>query len=131
MKEKVLLDTQVFIYAASEEHESFSKKAAKVFLDEDYDLYLSVVSLWELSIKINLGKLKLPVSLKQAVQIAVREVGIHLLSIQPDHIFHLENLPSHHRDPFDRLLISQAKTENMILLASDKVFDKYKVKRIW
>ena len=128
---KVLLDTQTFILAATEESSQLSKRASRVFLDDDYTLYLSSASIWEMAIKIHLGKLRLPVSLRKSVQVATLEIGIRILPIETSHIYSLEGLPDHHRDPFDRLLIAQAIFEEMIVLGSDKMFDKYKVKRVW
>ena len=130
MKHRLLLDTQTFIYAA-QEGGSLSAKARAALLHSGNTLFLSLVSLWEIQIKLTLGKLKLPTSLPKAVQQAITEIGIELLPLQADHIYKLTDLPLHHRDPFDRLLIGQALIEKMVVVGNDLVFDSYGVPRIW
>jgi PIN domain nuclease of toxin-antitoxin system len=126
----LLLDTQTFLLAAQEE-KSLSPKARHMFMDKRQALYLSLVSVWELQIKLSLGKVRLPVSLPEVVQRAVTDAGVELLPLQLEHIYRLGALPFHHRDPFDRLLAAQALHEQLVLLGSDKAFDIYGVNRLW
>ena len=127
---RFLLDTQAFILAAQAEG-ALSDKAGDIILNPQSELYLSVVSLWEMQIKMSIGKLKLPVSLREAVQKAVTEIGLEILPLLIDPIYRLETLPFHHRDPFDRLLIAQALHERIPIISSESTFDNYKVERIW
>ena len=127
---RLLLDTQAFILAA-QGNKNLPRKAEIALLKQDQTPYLSLVSLWEMQIKMSLGKLKLPVSLPEAVQRAVKEISLEILPLQAEHIYTLGNLPFHHRDPFDRLLIAQAIHEQMPIVGNDAEFDKYEITRIW
>ena len=127
---RFLLDTQAFILAA-EGDSALPPKARTVFLNQDATLYLSLVSLWEMQIKLSLGKLKLPVSLPETVQRAVTDIGLELLPLHADHIYTLAELPFHHRDPFDRLLVAQALNEQMPILGNHAALDHYGITRIW
>jgi PIN domain nuclease of toxin-antitoxin system len=126
----LLLDTQAFLLLAQEKS-SLPSKVSQAFLDKRNTLYLSLVSLWELQIKLSLGKVKLPVGLPEAVQRAVSDAGMELLQLHPEHVYKLRELPFHHRDPFDRLLAAQALHERLTILGGDKAFDDYGVTRIW
>jgi PIN domain nuclease of toxin-antitoxin system len=126
----VLLDTHVFIWL-SINPERLSEQAAALLIDEANRWFLSVVSVWEIQIKRQLGKLTLSLPLQDLIANQQQTNGLQLLSIKLDHIFMLENLPQFHRDPFDRLIIAQAITEQMSLLSIDSVFDQYPVQRIW
>lgn len=126
----LLLDAQAFLLVAQEKS-SLPSRARQAFLDRRNTLYLSLVSLWELQIKLSLGKVKLPVSLPEAVQRAVSDAGVELLPLHLEHIYKLNELPFHHRDPFDRLLAAQALYERMTILGADKAFDAYGVDRLW
>ena len=126
----LLLDTQTFLLAAQED-KSLPPRARHSFLNRRHALYLSLVSVWELQIKLSLGKVRLPVSLPEAVQKAVTDAGVELLPLQLEHLYRLGALPFHHRDPFDRLLAAQALHEQLILLSGDRAFDVYGVERLW
>jgi len=130
MRKRLLLDTQAFLLAASGE-DGLPAKARAAILHKDAEVYLSLVSLWEMQIKLSLGKLKLPVSLPTAVQRGVTDLGLELLPLQVEHIYRLAELPFHHRDPFDRLLIAQALHEQMPIVGKDSFFSDYGVCRIW
>lgn len=90
-------------------------------------LYLSIVSVWELQIKVGTGKLKLPTSVPDFVTINRNVYQLHPLSITEPHIWSLGTLAAHHRDPFDRLLIAQAITEDWTLVSVDTIFARYPV----
>ena len=130
MKRRLLLDTQAFLLAAQDDR-ALSDRARRALLHPETTLYLSLVSLWEMQIKLSLGKLKLPMPLPAAIQRAVTETGMELLPLHPEHVYKLAVLPYHHRDPFDRLLAAQALCERMVVVGNDKIFDAYKVERIW
>jgi PIN domain nuclease of toxin-antitoxin system len=94
-------------------------------------MLFSLVSVWEMQIKMQLGKLRLQAPLPEILRVQQSENDLQMLSIRIDHIWALENLPHHHRDPFDRLLITQAQVEDIAVVTSDDVFDQYSVQRFW
>jgi PIN domain nuclease of toxin-antitoxin system len=89
-------------------------------------LMLSVVSLWEIQIKAGLGKLSLHLPMRQLVQEQVEQGPFELLDIAADHVFALDLLPPHHQDPFDRMLIAQARSENIWLASQDRKIETYR-----
>lgn len=127
---KLLLDTHTFIWWNSNSSK-LSKRALELCGDRDYTLFLSLVSIWEITIKSQLGKLSLNESLANIIENQQRVNNLQILPIGVNHILALHNLPLHHRDPFDRLLISQAILENAILVSCDSVFQLYSVKLEW
>ncbi|SRR5579883_206078 len=127
---KILLDTQAFLWLISDAPE-LSKKAKKLFLDQDNDLFLSLASIWEIAIKFSLGKLKLKQPIEKFLPAQLQENSILQLDISFRHVAGVAALPFHHRDPFDRLIISQAIQENLPILSSDKAFDAYNIQRLW
>ena len=127
---KYLLDTHTFLWII-EDNKNLTDKVKTIYIDNSNEIYLSVASIWEMAIKISLNKLSIRGQLVKFIDRHAIENNIRLLSIQPHHIFPIENLPFHHRDPFDRLLLLQCIQEKMYLLSKDKEFDKYGINRIW
>lgn len=127
---KILLDTQAFLWLSLDSPE-LSKKAKKVFLDEKNEFYFSLASVWEISIKVSIKKLKFEKSFEKIILQQFQENGINQLGINFRHLIKTAKLPFHHRDPFDRLLIAQALEEKLHIMSTDSVFDKYGIKRIW
>ena len=127
---RVLLDTQLFLWMVSDAP-GLSPKARKVLRDDSNDLYLSLASVWEMAIKISLGKLKLTDPVESFIPDQLQANKIRLLEIGFRHVAGVVKLPFHHRDPFDRLLISQAQAEDLPILSADKAFDLYGVVRLW
>jgi PIN domain nuclease of toxin-antitoxin system len=123
---RVLLDTHVLIWLV-EGDKNLSTVARSAIEDEDNSLYLSIASLWEITIKLSLGKLDLQLSVDEMVESFLIPGGIEILQIQTSHLSILRNLPLHHRDPFDRMIIAQAKSEKMTLISADGMFDQYGV----
>lgn len=126
----VLLDTQAFLWIISDAPE-LSSKAKRLAIDGNNLLYLSLASVWELAIKVSLGKLTLAEPLESFLPAELQANNIRQLEISFRHAARVVNLPFHHRDPFDRLLISQAQAEDFPILSSDRVFDRYDVRRLW
>jgi PIN domain nuclease of toxin-antitoxin system len=126
----LLLDTHVFIWL-SLTPERLSERVTDLLMDETNLWFLSLVSVWEMQIKRQLGKLSLNLPLPELIASQQQTNGLQLLPIELNHIFTLENLPQFHRDPFDRLLIAQAITEQIPLLSIDTIFDHYPVQRLW
>lgn len=124
-----LLDTHTFLWFVSGDPQLPASVRDKI-KDLDQSCFLSVASLWEITIKKQLGKLTLDISLKELFEYADRN-QIEIVQITHDHLLTLSNLPNHHGDPFDRLIISQAMAENLILITRDKGLKKYKVKQQW
>ncbi|RYG66567.1 type II toxin-antitoxin system VapC family toxin [bacterium] len=122
----ILLDTHILIWW-SDTPELLSSSARAFMEDRRNTLAISVVSIWEMQIKINLGKLSTRLPLREMVSSQIAINGIQILHLDLPHIFELSNLPHHHRDPFDRLLIAQARVENMPILTADVVFSSYDV----
>ncbi len=126
----LLLDTHAFIWMDIQPA-MLSPTATSLIQQSDVNLFLSIVSIWEMQIKIQLGKLHLNATLQETITSQQTINDISILPITPAHIFTLESLPLIHRDPFDRLLISQAKLENLVLISKDSVFKDYKIPLIW
>lgn len=124
---KVLLDTHVFLWAISGDAR-LSKTHRTYYVDEANELFLSVASLWEVLIKVGLGKLPLPRPAAAYLNKQMELNRISLLSIRAAHLAALEKLAPLHRDPFDRMLVAQALAEGMPLLSVDKGMKKYGVK---
>jgi PIN domain nuclease of toxin-antitoxin system len=126
----LLLDTHTFVWWR-DDPEKLSAKAFELISDPDNEVYLSVVSAWELQIKIALNKVELKESLRSSIEEEQQTNGFLLLPVTLPHVLHLEHLPSHHKDPFDRLLISQAAVENMHLVSGDARFTDYSISLLW
>lgn len=123
MKTSVLLDTNIFLWWL-EDDKKLKSEVRKIIENPQSLVFVSVVSAWEMSIKHALGKLPL----KTTLQECFRKAGFEVLDIALDYIFELENLPLYHNDPFDRMLIVQARVENLTLITSDQKIWKYDVK---
>jgi PIN domain nuclease of toxin-antitoxin system len=95
------------------------------------EIWLSAASSWEISIKAKLGKFKLPEPPGSYVRDRLARQSIRSLAITQDHTLKVYDLPLHHRDPFDRLIIAQALLESLVILTSDLVFRKYPVEIVW
>jgi PIN domain nuclease of toxin-antitoxin system len=108
-----------------------STKAAMEIVVLSNTLFLSIASIWEIQIKIQIGKFNFKDSLADVVAEQQKKNGLQILPINLSHILELENLPFHHKDPFDRLLIAQANVENMTLISSDPKFSAYSVNLLW
>jgi PIN domain nuclease of toxin-antitoxin system len=127
---KLLLDTNVFIWLNDAPHRVRSQ-VMTIIANPDIDLFLSLTSIWEMQIKIQLGKLQLSDALPDILRTQQVDNNLQILNINLSHIWALENLPYHHRDPFDRLLIAQAQIEGMTLVSADGIFDLYDVDLLW
>jgi len=126
---KLLLDTHTFIFWDSQPLK-LSQRALELLTNKDNLRLLSVVSLWEIQIKHQLGKLTLNKTLEEII-IVQKNNYIEILPITVEHILALDSLQMHHKDPFDRLLIAQANIEDAVLISCDSVFPNYSVKVEW
>lgn len=127
---RLLLDTHALLWWVDDDPQ-LSPEARRMIGDEQSECYVSVASAWEMSIKAATGKLKLSVSVQRYFQEHMSLNDFKLLPIGLDHVTAVETLHLHHRDPFDRLLIAQARYQGLILVSVDSVFDDYGVARIW
>lgn len=127
---KVLLDTHAFLWLI-EGDERVSSEAEAIFLERDNELFFSAVSYWEICIKQSLGKLGLALGWQKTIDTELAANSISWLEIEKAHCQGILQLPQHHGDPFDRLLISQAIGENMALLSADVNIRRYSVKALW
>jgi len=124
-----LLDTHVFLWFINDDPRLSDQR--KDMIENEHNLrYLSVASLWEMSIKYNLGKLKLEPSYDDFVEKEVQESSIILLNIELEHLRMNASLPFHHRDPFDRILIAQSLAENLPIMTVDSIFNQYPVRLV-
>lgn len=127
---KILLDTHAFLWLVSD-HSRLSDKAKAVFLDNSNEVYLSAVSGFEIAVKHGLGKLKLSESPTDFIRRRIQNNNLIELPISMEHATNLQNLPLIHRDPFDRLLISQSMVESIPLLSADQQMRAYSIDCIW
>ncbi len=123
---RFLLDTHIFLWL-NDEPAKLSPALHLICDDPANELFISLVSLWEIQIKQQLGKLKFDVPWQQMLKIQQKDNGLVLLPIKLQHIATLETLPLIHRDPFDRLLIAQAIQEEMTILSADTAFCNYPI----
>jgi PIN domain nuclease of toxin-antitoxin system len=126
---RALLDTHTFLWAITGD-KRLSRRAQEVFAGPS-DLLFSVASVWEILIKVQIGKLDLPVPTGRYILKKLAENKIETLPISLDHVLKIEALPMHHRDPFDRMVIAQSLTEDLPLVTADPHFEKYQVHSIW
>ena len=126
---KLLLDTHIFIWWAHEP-EKLSTTVLTALEEETNDLLVSVVSIWEMQVKSQAGKMKLRLPLKELVEGQQTTNDIKVLPVELAHVLALDVLPFHHKDPFDRLLLAQAIAEGMTVVSADRVFPCYPIQLI-
>ena len=126
---KLLLDTHAFLWFIDDNPRLSAR--AKGLLESDADLLLSVASLWEISIKVSIGRLTLAQPYDIFIPQQLTNNAIEILPISLAHLGVVSTLPFHHRDPFDRLIIVQAMIEQLPIISIDEAFDAYSVKRLW
>ena len=127
---QLLLDTHTFLWFSRASPE-LSVKARNLIEDTENELFLSVASPWEVGIKVSTGKLTLGRPANVFFEDRMQRSGIALLPITLAHIARVSNLPFHHRDPFDRMLIAQSLTEGIPIVSADAAFNAYGVQRLW
>ncbi|MGL5871740.1 MAG: type II toxin-antitoxin system VapC family toxin [Xenococcaceae cyanobacterium] len=125
---KQLLDTHSFIWFITGNPRITSEIRLQI---ENNENLLSIVSIWEIAIKSSIGKLDLEISIDRLVEEQIIANGIEILFITIENLSIVATLPLHHRDPFDRLLISQAIAEEIPIVGTDRTFDLYPIQRLW
>ena len=126
----ILLDTHAFLWWITNDRQ-LSTTAEAFIRDKKNDLLLSAASAWEIAIKNSLGKLPLPEPPEVFIPRQMLINQTRPLPISVEHALAVSGLPPHHRDPFDRLLVAQAKTENIPLLSADAILKPYAVQVLW
>jgi len=126
---KLLLDTHVFIWMHGDP-DRLSSRARKLLVDASSELYLSVVVAWELGIKIARERLTLPEPLDEYVMSRAHRSRLSILSIDLGHVLEAVTLPPHHADPFDRMLVAQARAEGLTLMTADAWIARYDVELV-
>lgn len=126
----LLLDTHTLIWFSEGDSKKLSSKARNAIENKGNEKSVSMVTFWEIAIKASLGKLILRRELRELIKF-VDEHRFNVLPIKTDHTLNLLDLALHHRDPFDRLLIAQALTENFQIVTKDPAFSLYPIKTIW
>ncbi|MEM6264669.1 MAG: type II toxin-antitoxin system VapC family toxin [Bacteroidota bacterium] len=124
-----ILDTNVLLWAL-ENNPRLSSKARKVMVNPNNEIHVSIASIWEISIKLSIGKLNLSRTLDEILE-EMEELDFRILPISIKALRYLRNMPFHHKDPFDRLIISQAIASGVTCIASDEKFSLYNPKIIW
>ena len=127
---KLLLDTQCWLWWFANP-ERLNTEAIESLGEEKNQLYLSVASIWEIAIKVSLGKLNLPEPPSEYIPSRMMMLGVTSVDIKGIHAILAASLPYHHRDPFDRMIIAQSQIEQMQIVTADSVFNQYDVNLIW
>jgi len=124
----LLLDTQAFLWWVTDDRR-LSKRARTAIAATP--CVVSIASCWEMAIKTSIGKLTVPLPVSRFMQEQLEINGFSLLPIALEAAAAVADLPFHHRDPFDRLLVAQAQQHGVAIVSADPVFTKYRVRRIW
>jgi len=128
---RYLLDTSSFLWFVNDD-KRLSTESRELIEDPGIEINLSLVSIWEIAIKSTLGRgLELPRPFIQFIDVVLKNYDFIVLQITVSHLKHVADLPYHHRDPFDRLLIAQSHVENIPVITSDSTFDQYAIQRVW
>lgn len=127
---RILLDTQVWLWMQASP-DRLGERSLALVADETNEILLSAASAWEIAIKYALGKLPLPELPKDYVPDRMVSSGVSGLPVEVSHAVEVAQLPPHHRDPFDRLLIAQARAERLSLMTADPRFEPYDVDLLW
>lgn len=127
---RVLLDTHTLIWWAIDDPK-LSAKARSILSSFESDIFVSAASAWEIATKVRLGKLPGAETFAAEFPERVRKLGFRELTISIEHGQRAGLLPGEHKDPFDRMLIAQAQAENIPIVSNERIFDAYRVRRIW
>ena len=127
---KLLLDTHAFLWWVGGAP-AFGRRARAEVANPDNEVFVSIASCWELAIKLSLGKLRLPQSLDRFIQEQLTRNSFVLVALDFRHVIRVADLPFHHRDPFDRVLVAQALQDDLAIVSADRVFRKYGVTVVW
>ncbi len=127
---RVLLDTHILLWARTDDPR-LSRRARGILASETAELHLSVVSLWEIVLKVQANKLRLPVPPEVFAAQCIEAFRLRVLNVELEHVTRLAGLPAHHKDPFDRMLMAQSLAEGLPLLTGDAAMSRYGVETVW
>ncbi|MBW2732097.1 MAG: type II toxin-antitoxin system VapC family toxin [Deltaproteobacteria bacterium] len=127
---KLLLDTCTFLWIAADAPQ-LSLRARELFMAPESEVYLSAISAWEIAVKHRLGKLPLPEPVERFVPDVRERHGIDSLALDEESTLQDARLPAIHRDPFDRMLVSQAMMSGLTILTPDEMIRQYPVRTVW
>lgn len=126
-----LLDTSTLLWFVNDESK-LSADTRELLENPGVDVHLSLVNIWEIAIKANLGRgLELPLPFSAFIDAVLDNYNFAFLQISVLHLKKVADLPLYHRDPFDRLLIAQSLAEDLPIISNDRVFDAYQIQRVW
>jgi len=126
---RLLLDTHAFLWAIADP-DKLSAKVKRLLLDQHNEIWLSAASLWEIALKAAAGKLELPQE-RDYFEKHLAYLGARVLPITARHVLEIFQLPHHHRDPFDRLMVAQSLCEDLVLVTKDKSIRRYGIRALW
>ena len=127
---RLLLDTHAYLWWV-EGAPALGRRARAAVANPDNEVFFSIASCWELAIKLSLGKLRLTQGLDRFVPDQLARNGFVLAGLDFRHVVRVSDLPFHHRDPFDRVLVAQALQDELAIVSADRVFRKYGVTVVW
>jgi PIN domain nuclease of toxin-antitoxin system len=127
---RAILDTHTFLWWITDSDE-LSQKAREIIADAQNELFVSAASTWEIAIKAQLGRLEFVGDPERVIPEQLSLNAVEGLPVQISHALHVYHLPQHHRDPFDHLLIAQARLEEIPIITKDPVISQYDVETIW
>jgi PIN domain nuclease of toxin-antitoxin system len=127
---RFLVDAHVLIWAVDAQ-EKLSPGADTALRTVDNELLLSAGTIWEIALKVGLGKLRLTLPYRQWMERVVADLGVTVLPVTVAYAAVQASLPRHHGDPFDRLLVAQAQVERVPVVSNDPLFDQYGIDRVW
>jgi PIN domain nuclease of toxin-antitoxin system len=127
---RLLLDTNALVWTVLRPHR-LSRRALEAIGDTRNTVFVSVINAWEIAIKASQGKLPVPDDIEARIRRACNDSGFDILAVELPHAFEVRRLPPHHKDPFDRMLVAQARIEGMTLVSSDGGLRAYGVDILW
>jgi PIN domain nuclease of toxin-antitoxin system len=127
---RLLIDTHSFIWWIQDD-KRLSTAARALLRDRANEVFVSIATIWEIAIKVGVGRLRMPPELRVFLADQIARTGFSLLPIAFEHVVAVHALPQHHRDPFDRLLIAQCRQEILTLVSRDDKFALYDVELVW
>jgi PIN domain nuclease of toxin-antitoxin system len=127
---RLLLDTHSFLWFTANAPQ-LSTNAKNLIENPENEVFLSIISVWEIAILVSLDRVSFPIPLEEFIRTHVRANRFQRLGLKIPHATAVATLPFHHRDPFDRMLAAQALQEALVIVSKDAVFDQYGVNRLW
>jgi PIN domain nuclease of toxin-antitoxin system len=127
---QLLVDSHALIWAV-DSPDLLTSRAQTALKDATNQLFLSAATIWEIAIKVGTGKLSLALPYLQWMNRAIGDLSLTILPVTVDYANYQASLPTHHRDPFDRLLIAQSAVDSILIVSADVQFDAYGIQRVW